>query len=229
MHGEMGWMARHGTKRTRPAELVPGTLSVISARMDYLPEYQARWRGPGRPGPGLRLPLRLGRDYHKVLRQRCKRLARAHRGAIGPVRLSGLRRLRPGHGEAPGAEGRARLDRQAHQPDQPRAGSWFFLGEIYCDLPLPPDPPAEDHCGRCKACIDICPTDAIVAPYVLDARLCISYLTIEHPAHPGAAARAHRQPHLRLRRLPAGLPLEPLRRLTEEADFLPRNGWTPQR
>jgi epoxyqueuosine reductase len=181
-HGHMDYMARHGPARARPAQLVPGTVSVITARMNYLP-------------PGAREPwsvledgdaayvsrYALGRDYHKVLRGRLRQLAARIGAAVGPfgfrvftdsapvmevelARKSGL-----------GWRGKHTLllDRGA--------GSWFFLGEIYADLALPADAPASEHCGSCTRCIEACPTQAIVAPYRLDARRCISYLTIEHP------------------------------------------------
>jgi epoxyqueuosine reductase len=182
MHGDMGYMARHGTRRTRPAELVPGTQRVISVRMDYLPEpQQAMQAALDDPSRAYVSRYALGRDYHKVLRQRLQRLAQRIRERVGEF----------GHrvfvDSAPVLEKplavKAGLGWMGKHTNliNARAGSWFFLGELYCDLPLPVDPPMDDHCGRCKACIDICPTDAIVAPYVLDARMCISYLTIEHP------------------------------------------------
>ena len=217
-HGGMGYMAAHGLKRARPAELVPGTVRVISARMDYLPrDAGAGWIAA--ETAALREPRRAvvsvyarGRDYHKVLRSRLQRLAERLAAEVGPF----------GHrvftDSAPVLEvelaTRAGLGwRGKHTLALSRdAGSIFFLGEIFVDLALPVDAPASAHCGSCSACIDVCPTQAIVAPYRLDARRCISYLTIEH-AGPIAArtAAADRQPHLRLRRLPAGLPLEQVR------------------
>jgi epoxyqueuosine reductase len=189
-HGSMHYMAAHGNKRTRPAELVPGTVRVITARLDYLPA--ARQSGP--PGDwqavewqALRDPQRAvvsvyarGRDYHKVLRARLQRLADRLAARIGPF----------GHrvftDSAPVAEvelatrsgigWRGKHTLALHRD----GGSMFFLGEIYVDLPLPPSEPVAAHCGSCSACIDVCPTQAIVAPYRLDARRCISYLTIEH-------------------------------------------------
>ena len=224
-HGAMDYMARHGLKRARPAELVPGTVSVISARMDYLPRDTAddwaereRARLAPTPGQGFRAmqadprgeaahaplrgeaakaPLRdepvqarphdeavisvyaRGRDYHKVLRQRLQRLADRLAEEVGPF----------GHrvftDSAPVLEvelaTRAGLGwRGKHTLALAReGGSMFFLGEIFVDLALPPDAPASAHCGACRACLDACPTGAIVAPYRLDARRCISYLTIE--------------------------------------------------
>jgi epoxyqueuosine reductase len=225
MHGEMGWMARHGTKRTRPAELVPGTLSVISARMDYLPEYQVDLaQALEDPAQAFVTRYALGRDYHKVLRQRLQRLARRIEGRIGGFGYRVFVDSAPVM-EKPLAQkaGLGWIGKHTNLINA-RAGSWFFLGEIYCDLPLPPDPPAEDHCGRCRACIDICPTDAIVAPYVLDARLCISYLTIEHPGAIPEPLRARLGNRIYgCDDCQLACPWNRFARLTEETDFLPRN------
>ena len=185
-HGSMQYMARHGLKRARPAELVPGTASVITARMDYLPrastsDWQAvEWRRLHDPRAATVSAYARGRDYHKALRSRLRSLADRIADDIGPF----------GHrvftDSAPVLEvelaARSGLGwRGKHTLALARdAGSMFFLGEIFVDLALPATAPAEDHCGRCSACIDICPTRAIVAPYRLDARRCISYLTIEH-------------------------------------------------
>ena len=189
-HGGMGYMAEHGLKRARPAELVPGTVRVITARMDYLPRSGVDESGGdwiAREQAALQDPQRAvisvyarGRDYHKVLRQRLQRLAERLAAEVGPF----------GHrvftDSAPVLEvelaTRAGLGwRGKHTLALTReAGSMFFLGEIFVDLPLPADAPASAHCGSCSACVDICPTQAIVAPYRLDARRCISYLTIEH-------------------------------------------------
>ncbi len=225
MHGEMDWLARHGTKRTRPAELVPGTLSVISARMDYLPEYQVDLaQALEDPAQAFVTRYALGRDYHKVLRQRLQRLARRIEGRIGGFGYRVFVDSAPVM-EKPLAQkaGLGWIGKHTNLINA-RAGSWFFLGEIYCDLPLPPDPPAEDHCGRCRACIDICPTDAIIAPYVLDARLCISYLTIEHPGAIPEPLRARLGNRIYgCDDCQLACPWNRFARLTEEADFLPRN------
>ena len=174
-HGEMDYMARHGALRARPAELVPRTLRVISCRMDYLPA------GEEGEDPRLARVARYarGRDYHKVVRSRLQKLCDRIESEVGPF----------GHrvfaDSAPVMEvelaSRAGIGwRGKHTLLLSRdAGSWFFLGEIYCDLPLPVDAPAGEHCGSCTTCIDICPTQAIRAPYRLDAQRCISYLTIE--------------------------------------------------
>jgi len=178
-HGDMAYMARHGSKRTRPGELVPGTHSVISARLDYWPATAAEpWGVLADPGLGYLSRYALGRDYHKLVRKRLKRLAERIAGAIGPF---GYRVFSD---SAPVLEKPLALQgglgwRGKHSNLLHRGGSWFFLGEIYTDLPLPADGECTAHCGRCTACIDICPTRAIVAPYQVDARRCISYLTIE--------------------------------------------------
>jgi epoxyqueuosine reductase len=179
-HGEMAYMARHGLRRSRPAQLVPGTVRVISVRMDYLPEPQGRSRAVvADPAAAFVSRYALGRDYHKVLRQRLQRLAARIREEVGDFAQRVFVDSAPVL-EKPLAEkaGLGWIGKHTNLIDA-RAGSWFFLGEIFTDLPLPPDTPARDHCGTCLACMDACPTGAITAPYVLDARLCISYLTIE--------------------------------------------------
>ncbi len=179
-HGEMDYMARHGMKRLRPAELVPGTRRVITARMDYLPSHVASSEEVIRDiGRAFISRYALGRDYHKVLRARLQQLCDRIAGAVGEF---GYRVFTD---SAPVAE--VELAQKSglgwkgkHTLLLSRdAGSWFFLGEIYTDLPLPVDAPADNHCGTCTACIAVCPTGAIVAPYEVDARRCISYLTIE--------------------------------------------------
>jgi epoxyqueuosine reductase len=180
LHGEMHYMQRHGTRRSRPAELVPGTLRVISARMDYWPaDARDAETVLGEAANGYVSRYALGRDYHKVLRRALQQLADDLAAEVGPF----------GHrvfvDSAPVLE--KALARNAglgwigkHTNLIARdAGSYFFLGEIYTDLPLPIDAPASAHCGSCSACIPACPTGAIIAPYRLDARRCISYLTIE--------------------------------------------------
>ena len=185
-HGSMHYMQAHGLKRARPAELVPGTVRVLTARMDYLPRttpagWQAlEWQGLQDPQRAQLSAYARGRDYHKVLRQRLQQLAERIAQAVGPF----------GHrvftDSAPVLEvelaTRSGLGwRGKHTLTLSRdAGSMFFLGEIYLDLPLPVSAPVSGHCGQCSACIDVCPTAAILGPYRLDARRCISYLTIEH-------------------------------------------------
>jgi epoxyqueuosine reductase len=179
-HGEMHYMARHGSKRSRPGELVPGTLRVISARINYRAhEARAAESVLGDTGSGYISRYALGRDYHKVLRRILRQLAEA------VAELAGPHGYRVFVDSAPVLE--KALARNAglgwigkHTNLIARdAGSWFFLGEVFTDLPLLPDTPADAHCGSCSACIPACPTGAIVAPYQLDARRCISYLTIE--------------------------------------------------
>ena len=171
-HGEMEYMARHGVLRARPAELKPGTLRVISCRMDYYTGHDSS------PDAYIARYAR-GRDYHKVLRTRLQCLCDRIEAEVGSF---GYRVFTD---SAPVMEVELAVHagigwRGKHTLLLDRTGSWFFLGEVYTDLPLPPDAPAEEHCGTCRRCIDVCPTQAIVAPYQLDARRCISYLTIEH-------------------------------------------------
>ncbi|MDH3321050.1 MAG: tRNA epoxyqueuosine(34) reductase QueG [Betaproteobacteria bacterium] len=175
-HGEMDYMARHGALRARPAELVPGTVRVISCRMDYLP--------PGAEAGEDPLLARIaryarGRDYHKVVRARLQKLCDRIEGEAGPfghrVFADSAPVMEVALATKAGIGWRGKhtllLSREA--------GSWFFLGEVYTCLPLPADEPATEHCGSCTKCIDVCPTQAIRGPYQLDARRCISYLTIE--------------------------------------------------
>ncbi len=179
-HGEMGYMARHGSRRARPAELVPGTVRVISARMDYLPEPGADpWQVLDDSRLGYVSRYALGRDYHRLLRKRLQALADRIAGFAGPFGYRVFTDSAPVL-EKPLARnaGLGWIGKHTNLINT-GAGSWFFLGEIYTDLGLPVDRAAEDRCGTCSACIDICPTGAITGPYRLDARRCISYLTIE--------------------------------------------------
>ena len=184
-HGEMDYMAAHGLKRARPAELVPGTVRVISARMNYLPVNSPddwREREERRLADSTAATISVyarGRDYHKILRARLQQLADRIKGEVGEFGYRVFTDSAPVMEVALGA--RAGLGwRGKHTLLLNRdAGSMFFLGEMYTDLPLPIDAATSAHCGQCRACIDVCPTQAIVAPYQLDARRCISYLTIE--------------------------------------------------
>lgn len=179
-HGTMHYMSRHGKKRSRPELLVPGTLRVIAVRMDYLPEDQATAEALlDHPSKAYVSRYALGRDYHKVLRSRLRGLAARIHSAIGPFGHRVFVDSAPVL-EKPLAEkaGLGWIGKHTNLLNR-RAGSYFFLGELYTDLELPTDPPEQSHCGSCRACIDVCPTAAIVAPYQLDARRCISYLTIE--------------------------------------------------
>jgi epoxyqueuosine reductase len=177
-HGEMEYMARHAGLRTRPASLKPGTLRVISCRMDYLVD---RPEGIGTAAERAYIArYARGRDYHKVLRARLQALCERIEAQAGPFGYRAFTDSAPvmevelARNAGLGWRGKHTLllDRDA--------GSWFFLGEVYCDLPLPPDARQSEHCGSCERCIEVCPTQAIRGPYRLDARRCISYLTIEH-------------------------------------------------
>lgn len=195
--GEMHYFQRHGLTRARPAALVPGTVRVITARMDYLPAdappdwIEAEWRRLADPLAAQVSLYARGRDYHKVLRQRLQRLADRIVQALGPMGYRAFTDSAPvlevelATRSGLGWRGRhtLALDRDG--------GSMFFLGELFVSLPLPVTPPVEAHCGRCTACLDVCPTQAIVAPGRLDARRCISYLTIELE---GAIPEALRRP-----------------------------------
>ncbi|NTV88477.1 MAG: tRNA epoxyqueuosine(34) reductase QueG, partial [Burkholderiaceae bacterium] len=179
-HGEMDYMAAHGVKRSRPAELVPGTVRIISARLDYFPPASADPHAVLADADTAYVSrYALGRDYHKVLRNRLQRLAERISAEIGDhafrIFTDSAPVLEVELAAKSGLGWRGKhtllLNRQH--------GSWFFLGEIYTDLALPVDVRETDHCGTCQACLEVCPTQAIVAPYTLDARRCISYLTIE--------------------------------------------------
>ncbi len=223
-HGSMGYMARNVEKRRDPALLHPGTVSIVSVRMDYLVETTPSWEVMADGELGFVSRYALGRDYHKVMRARLKKLAARIAEATGPF----------GHrlfvDSAPVLEkplaARAGLGWAGkHTNLLARDGSWFFLGELFTDLPLPADDPVPPHCGRCTACIEICPTGAIVAPHRLDARRCISYLTIEHegaipePLRPLMGNRIYGCDDCQLI-----CPWNRFARTTDEADFLPRNG-----
>ncbi|VAX04040.1 Epoxyqueuosine reductase [hydrothermal vent metagenome] len=183
-HGRMDYMHKHGTKRSRPAELEPGTASVISARLDYLPPNSADPEAIlADPEKAYISRYALGRDYHKVLRNRLQKLATRIEQAIGPFGYRVFTDSAPVMEKALAEKaGLGWIGKHTNLLAE-QTGSWFFLGEIYTDLPLPSSLPANttatNHCGTCTACIDVCPTRAIVAPYQVDARLCISYLTIE--------------------------------------------------
>ena len=187
-HGEMDYMASHGLKRARPAELVPGTVRIISVRMPYLPRTQEpsppdwRHQEQARAADGSAAVISVyarGRDYHKVLRARLQQLASRIEQQVGPfgyrVFTDSAPVMEVALAEKAGLGWRGKHTLLLNRD----AGSMFFLGELFTDLALPVDAPASAHCGQCSACIDVCPTAAIVAPYELDARRCISYLTIE--------------------------------------------------
>jgi len=179
-HGEMAYMARHGAKRSRPAELEPGTQRVISVRMDYIPPGTANAWGVIEDGEaGYVARYALGRDYHKLMRSRLQKLAERIHGVVGDFGYRAYVDSAPVLEKALARNAGLGWIGKHTVLINKRAGSYFFLGELYTDLPLPVDPPASAHCGSCNRCIDICPTQAIVGPYRLDARRCISYLTIE--------------------------------------------------
>lgn len=179
-HGDMQYMAAHGLKRSRPGLLQPGTLSIISARMDYLPEQTNNSQGLLNDRSAAFVSrYALGRDYHKLMRNRLQKLADKITDAIGDFGYRAFVDSAPVLEKAIAEKaGLGWIGKHSNLINR-KAGSWFFLGEIYTDLPLPVDKAASPHCGQCRACLDICPTRAIVAPYQVDARRCVSYLTIE--------------------------------------------------
>jgi epoxyqueuosine reductase len=179
-HGEMDYMAAHGVKRSRPAALVPGTVRIISARIDYFPPASADPHAVlNDPDAAYVSRYALGRDYHKVLRNRLQTLAGKIGDAVGEHHFRVFTDSAPVLEVALAAKSGLGWRGKHTLLLNRQHGSWFFLGEIYTDLPLPVDMPEAGHCGTCQACLDVCPTQAIVAPYTLDARRCISYLTIE--------------------------------------------------
>ena len=180
-HGEMDYMERHGVVRSRPQQLAPGTVRVVSARMDYWPQDSHEPEAVlADPTLGYVSRYALGRDYHKILRRALATLAALLAERIGPfgyrVCVDSAPVLEKAHARNAGLGWIGKHTNLIARD----AGSYFFLGEILTDLALPVDEPASAHCGTCEACIPACPTGAIVAPYRLDARRCISYLTIEH-------------------------------------------------
>jgi epoxyqueuosine reductase len=223
-HGDMDYMARHGMKRARADELVPGTLRVISVRMDYWPDAAPAEAVLADTQRAYVSRYALGRDYHKVLRNRLQKLAERIAAEVPHqfrVFTDSAPVLEVEHASRKGLGWRGKhsllLDRSA--------GSWFFLGELFTDLPLPVDAPLEPHCGRCTACIDACPTGAIVAPFQVDARRCISYLTIElhgpipEPLRPLIGNRIYGCDDCQL-----VCPWNRFARVTREPDFAPRHG-----
>lgn len=224
-HGEMDYMARHGSKRSRPDELQPGTLRVITARMDYLAPDTRIIEVLTDPQQAFISRYALGRDYHKLIRKRLTQLGQRIEQAIGPFGYRAFVDSAPVLEKALAEKGglgwigkhTLLLDRAA--------GSWFFLGEIYTDLPLPVDEPVASHCGSCRACLDICPTAAIVAPYQLDARKCISYLTIElHGPIPVELRKPMGNRVFGCDDCQLVCPWNRFARISGEADFLPRHG-----
>lgn len=181
MHGQMNYMAQHGLMRSKPELLQPGTLSVISVRMNYAADDQQAWQTLQQPDKAYIARYALGRDYHKVMRQRLKQLAQFIETKIGPFGYRVLVDSAPSLERALARNAKLGWIGKHTCLIDKNTGSWFFLGEIYTDLTLPTTSNQEQgHCGTCTRCIEICPTQAIIAPYRLDARRCISYLTIEH-------------------------------------------------
>ena len=179
-HGEMDYMARHGARRARPAELVPGTVSIITARLNYKPQARDAWETLEDGGSAFVSRYALGRDYHKVLRAKLQALADRMTSELGPFHYRVFTDSAPVMEVSLATQGGLGW-RGKHTLLLSRdAGSMFFLGELFVSLELAKDAPTTEHCGTCNRCIDICPTQAIVAPYQLDARRCVSYLTIEH-------------------------------------------------
>jgi epoxyqueuosine reductase len=225
-HGTMDYMQRHGVKRSRPAELVPGTVRVISVRMDYLPEPQDQARQLlDHESRAYLSRYALGRDYHKVLRGRLRSLARRIEDRIGEfgyrVFVDSAPVLEKALAEKAGIGWVGKHTNVINRDH----GSWFFLGELYTDLPLPVDRPEVSHCGSCVACIDVCPTRAIVAPYSLDARRCISYLTIElKDAIPVEFRKAIGNRIYGCDDCQIFCPWNKFARPTAEGDFAPRHG-----
>jgi epoxyqueuosine reductase len=223
--GEMDYMARHGSKRTRPAELVPGTLRIVSVRMDYLPDEPDPAALLEDPQQAFVSRYALGRDYHKVLRRRLQKLADRIAGTVGPFGYRAFVDTAPVMEKALAAKaGLGWIGKHSNLLSR-EAGSWFFLGELYTDLPLPTDVPLDEHCGSCTACLDVCPTRAIVAPYQVDARLCVSYLTIElkgaipEPLRPLIGNRIYGCDDCQ-----QVCPWNRFARPTDEPDFAPRQG-----
>lgn len=224
--GDMEYMARHGEKRYRPELLVPGTLRIISVRMDYL---TANIADPetvlANPELGYISRYALGRDYHKLMRKRLQQLAKRIEKVIGEYGYRIFVDSAPVMEKAVANKaGLGWVGKHSNLLSRD-AGSWFFLGEIYTDLQLPIDTPVAGHCGRCSACMELCPTGAIVAPYRVDARLCISYLTIEYQGsipvelRPLLGNRIYGCDDCQL-----VCPWNRFARMTTETDFLPRNG-----
>lgn len=224
-HGSMAYMQRHGTSRSRPDELIPGTLSIVSARMDYLPDGTKPLDVLADPNRGYVSRYALGRDYHKVLRKRLQRLASRIEAAITPLQYRVFVDSAPVLEKALARNaGLGWIGKHSNLMDR-EVGSWFFLGEVYTDMPLAQDKPVTEHCGSCTRCLEVCPTQAIVAPYQVDARRCISYLTIEHRGSIDESLR----PLLGNRIYGCDdcqlfCPWNKYATPTSEADFLPRQG-----
>jgi epoxyqueuosine reductase len=225
-HGEMSYMERHGTLRSRPPELHPGTSRVISVRMDYLPQTSSEVETLlEQPEKGVVSRYALGRDYHKLMRKRLQKLALKIEQLSGPFAYRVFVDSAPVMEKALAEKaGLGWIGKHSNLINR-KAGSWFFLGEIYTDLPLPIDTPAEEHCGACTKCIDVCPTQAIIAPFRVDARRCISYLTIElRDSIPIEFRRAMGNRIYGCDDCQMVCPWNRFAQHTEETDFSPRHG-----
>jgi epoxyqueuosine reductase len=224
-HGEMEYMQRHGNKRSRPELLLPGTIRIISARMDYLPESRSEMETAlSDPTAAYISRYALGRDYHKLMRQRLQKLAEKIQKACGSFGYRAFVDSAPVLEKALAEKaGLGWIGKHTNLINR-KAGSWFFLGELYTDLPLPVDQKAGSHCGQCTACLKICPTQAIVGPYRVDARRCVSYLTIElkgsipEPLRPLIGNRIYGCDDCQLI-----CPWNRFAKLTGEGDFNPRH------
>ena len=179
LHGDMDYMAKHGTKRTRPAELEPGTQRVISVRMDYLPDAYDMQANLDESQRAYVSRYALGRDYHKLMRNRLQKLANQISNEIGEFGYRAFVDSAPVLEKAIATKAGLGWVGKHSNLINSEAGSWFFLGELYTDLALPVDAATTEHCGTCTSCMDVCPTQAIIEPYIVDAQRCISYLTIE--------------------------------------------------
>lgn len=224
-HGEMGFMAKHGTKRTRPAELEPGTQRIISVRMDYLPAEVESTKVLGQPSRAYVSRYALGRDYHKLMRKRLALLAKKIEQAVGRFGYRAFVDSAPVMERALAQKAGLGWFGKNAMLLNPKAGSLFFLGELYTDLPLPIDAPFEqEHCGSCSACRTACPTGAIVDDKVVDSRKCISYLTIElHGAIPVELRRAMGNRIYGCDDCQLVCPFTRFTRITQEDDFAPRH------
>lgn len=225
-HGTMEYMQRHGSKRSHPAQLVPGTVSIISVRLDYMntgiTPYQELTKQPHKAAISR---YALGRDYHKVLRAKLKKLTAQISQAIGPFGHRVFTDSAPVMEKAIAEKaGLGWIGKHSNLLNK-QAGSYFFLGEIYTDLPLPPDQPASFHCGSCTQCLQDCPTQAIIAPFQVDARRCISYLTIENKGSIPVEFRAAMGNRIYgCDDCQVVCPWNKFTHDTQEADFAPRHG-----
>lgn len=223
--GEMGFMTKHGTKRTRPAELEPGTQRIVSVRMDYLPAEVESTKVLGQPSRAYVSRYALGRDYHKLIRKRLAQLAKKIEQEVGEFGYRAFVDSAPVMERALAQKAGLGWFGKNAMLLNPKAGSLFFLGELYTDLPLPIDEPfVQEHCGSCSACQTACPTGAIVDDKVVDSRKCISYLTIElHDAIPVEYRRAMGNRIYGCDDCQLVCPFTRFTRITQEDDFAPRH------